>query len=173
MAKLPQISYQVGTEKVACPQAAEELAKSSSAKVQYVVAEQAYETEQAAKLALLEATEQFVDTFAESKVCQQSGNITVAGQTVCCPTAASAIAKKALEAMNGVRLTYQVGEKQCGCSVEADKLAQESGDVKLCVVGDEKTACEVTARLTLARAKYRAAVLATLPAQSDTESQGS
>ena len=48
----------------------------------------------------------------------------------------------------------------------ATKLAKDSGKEKLFVVGDTKTCCEKTARLNLARAKYKAAVEAMLTAQA-------
>jgi len=169
MKNLPQMTYLVGTEKVCCPKAAGELAKKSDAKIQYVVADKTYDTEGNAKLALVEATEQFVASFAKPKVCEKSGSITVAGQKACCEGSAEQMAKIAKKAMDKVSLTYQVGEESCHCPVEADKLAKESGDVKLFVVGEEKTACNVTARLNLARAKYKAAVMAVVQSTSETK----
>jgi hypothetical protein len=43
----------------------------------------------------------------------------------------------------------------------------------LFVVGEEKTACNVTARLNLARAKYKAAVVALMKADSQTKETSS
>ena len=169
MAKLPQMAYMVGTEKVCCPNAASELAKKSDAKVKFVVAEKSFEKEGEAKLALVEATEQFVSAFAKPQVCKESGTITVAGQKACCAGSAAQLAKTATAAIDKVQMTYAVGEKACNCPVEAEKLAKDSGDVKLFVVGEEKTACNVTARLNLARAKYKAAVVAMMQATSETK----
>ncbi len=168
MAKLPQLNYQVGTEQVCCPNAAAELAKKAEAKIQYVVAERTFASESEAKSALVEATEQFVAEFVKPKTCSESGEITVAGRKACCAGSAAAMAKSAQEAMDKVAMTYQVGEKACSCPNEAAKLAKDSGDVELYVVGEAKTACSVTARLNLARAKYKAAVVAMLQANSET-----
>lgn len=166
MAKLPQMTYQVGDEKLCCPNAAGELAKKSGNAIQYVVADKTYEKEAAAKLALAEATEKFVAAFAEPK--EESGTITVAGHEACCAGTAAQMAQQAKSAMEKVQMTYLVGEKSCNCPIEAEKLASDSGDVKLFVVGEEKTACNVTARLNLARAKYKAAVVALMQTSSDT-----
>jgi hypothetical protein len=168
MAKLPQMTYQVGDEKVCCPQAAGELAKKSDAKMHYVVAEKTYECPDKAKMALVEATELFVAGFAEPKKCETSGNITVAGHKACCEGTAAQMTKLAKSAMDEVQMSYMVGEKSCHCPNEAEKLAKDSGDVKLFVVGEEKTACDVTARLNLARAKYKAAIVTLMKAQSET-----
>jgi len=68
-------------------------------------------------------------------------------------------------AMKSVRLTYVVGDEACDCPHAAASLAKTSGKPKLFVVGNEKTECEVTARLNLARAKYRAMVEALAEAE--------
>ncbi len=160
------MAYLVGSEKTGCPQAAAELAKNAGAAIQFVVADKTFENEGEAKLALADATEQFVSAYVEPKVCQESGSITVAGRKACCEGTAAQIAKAAKEAMEKVQLTYLVGEKSCHCPVEAEQLAKDSGDVTVFCVGDEKSACKVTARLSLARAKYKAAVAALMQAEA-------
>ncbi len=169
MKQLPQMTYQVGTEKSNCPKAAAELAKNSDAAIQYVVADKTFASEGEAKLALAESTEQFVSAYVEPKVCKESGNITVAGHKACCGGTAAQMSKVAKEAMDKVQLTYLVGEKSCHCPVEAEKLATDSGDVTILCVGEEKTACKVTARLNLVRAKYKAAVVALMQAETTTK----
>ncbi len=57
-------------------------------------------------------------------------------------------------------MTYQVGEKTCNCPKQAASLAKQSDAETEYVVGDQKTGCELTARLNLARARYQAAVAA-------------
>jgi hypothetical protein len=57
-----------------------------------------------------------------------------------------------------VAMKYVVGEKSCECPVEAKEIAAQSGEKTIYVVNGEKTECEMTARLNLARAKYKAAV---------------
>lgn len=64
---------------------------------------------------------------------------------------------------------WAVAVKQCGCPVTAAKLAEESGKPKRFVVGNEETSCEQTARLNLARAKYKAAVEAMFNAHAATD----
>ncbi len=176
MNRLPQMTFAVGSEKTCCPNEASELAKKSDANIQFVVAEKNYDEEGQAKQALAEITEKFVAAFVEPKVCPESGDITVAGQKACCEGSAGQVSKVAKAAMEKVQMTYLVGEKQCHCPVEAEKLAKDSGDVTVFVVGEEKTACNVTARLNLARAKYRAAVVALMqsePKTIETSSTGS
>ncbi len=173
MKQLPQMTYAVGAEKTCCPKTAAKLAEKSGADVQYVVGDKSFEKEAEAKQALADATEQFVAAFAKPKVCSKSGNITVAGQKACCESTAAEMAKVASAAMEKVHMSYVVGEKSCNCPVEAEKLAKDTGEVKLFVVGEEKTACNVTARLNLARAKCKAAVVALMQASSATTKETS
>ena len=169
MAALPQMTYAVGEEKTGCPKAAAELAQKANASIHYMVCDKSYDAECDAKLALVEATEQFVAAYAEPKACQETGKVTVCGKELCCEGTAAQTAALAKAAMDKVEMTYMVGEKGCHCPVEAEKLAKESGDPTVYVVAGESTACNVTARLNLARAKYKAAVAAIM--QSDTQSQ--
>ena len=138
----------------------------SNAPMHYVVADKSFDTESDAKLALVEATEQFVAAFAEPKVCKESGKVAIAGKELCCETAAAQTSTVAKTAMNKVEMTYLVGEKECHCPVEAAKLAKDSGDPTVYVVAGESTRCNVTARLNLARAKYKAAVVAVKQAET-------
>ena len=55
-------------------------------------------------------------------------------------------------------MSYVVGDKECGCPNMAKQLAQDTGKMTEYVVAGERTCCDVTARLNLARAKYKAAV---------------
>ena len=158
MEQLPKMSFAVGDEKTCCPKAAGALAKKSGAKIQFVVADKAFGKESDAKLALVEATEEYVSAFAKPKKCSVSGTITVAGKKLNCEIKAGRTAKIVEAAMGKVTLAYLVGDKKCHCPIEAKQVAKESGKKTLYVVGDEKTACSVTARLNLARAKYKAAV---------------
>ena len=92
--------------------------------------------------------------------------MTLAGQVQSCEKTAAHTAELMQRAVAKVKFTYLVGEKECSCPVEAGKLAKESGKEKLFVVGEEKTCCEKTARLNLARAKYKAAIEALVQAQA-------
>lgn len=165
MQRLPKVTYAVGEKKVCCPQEAATLSKESGASIRYFVADKSFESEAEAQAALLEATEQFVAAFTKPHTCPQSGQLTLAGQPQSCEQSAAQTAELMQKAMTEVKLSYRVGDKDCGCPVEAGKAASESGAKMLYVVGDQATPCEKTARLNLARAKYRAAVEAMVKAQ--------
>jgi hypothetical protein len=166
MAALPQITFIVGEEKTCCPKTAAELAQKANTTIHYMVCEKSYDAESDAKLALAEVTEQFVAAYAEPKACKETGKVTVCGKELCCEGTAAQTAAIAKAAMDTVAMTYMVGEKECHCPVEAAKLAKDSGDPTVFVVAGESTACNVTARLNLARAKYKAAVVAVVRAEA-------
>lgn len=167
MGKLPQITFAVGEKTLCCEQAAMELAENSGDHVHFCVGEAQFDDKADAQVALVEATEKFVSTFAEPHTCKASGKITVAGAEQDCIFCAKGLAKKMNAAMDGVQMTYMVGKKECNCPVTAGKLAEEAGVEKQFVVGEEATCCEQTARLNLARAKYKAAVAVLVAATGD------
>lgn len=160
MKALPQMTFAVGETKTNCPKEAAELAKTANAAIQYVVCEKPFATEAEANVALADATEKFVSEFIEPKKCEESGKIKVCGKDLCCETMAAETATVAKSAMEKVAMTYLVGEKECSCPNEAAKLAKDSGNPTVFVVAGETTCCNVQARLNLARAKYKAAVVA-------------
>jgi hypothetical protein len=166
MERLPKLTYAVGEKKTCCSKEAAKLAKESGGHVHFCVAGKEFDSKSDAQLALIKATEKFVAAFAKPHSCPKSGKLTLAGEVQSCPKSAARTAERMQQAMGKVKLTYLVGDKECGCPVTAGKLAKESGQEKLFVVGDEKTACEKTARLNLARAKYRAAVAALVQAEA-------
>jgi hypothetical protein len=171
MERLPKLTYAVGEEKTCCSKEAAKLAKESGGHVHFCVAGKEFDSKSDAQLALIEATEKFVAAFAKPHSCPKSGKLTLAGQAQSCPKSAARTAERMQKAMGKVKLTYLVGEEECGCPVKAGKLAKESGHEKLFVVGDEKTGCEKTARLNLARAKYKAAVEALVQAEAAAEAE--
>jgi hypothetical protein len=166
MERLPKLTYAVGEKKTCCPDEAAKIAKDSGGHIHFCVADKEFDSKTEAQEALLTATEQFVASFAEPHKCPKSGQCTLAGQPQSCEKTAAHTAELMKEAMAKVKFTYLVGEKQCECPTEAGKLAKDSGKEKVFVVGEEKTCCEKTARLNLARAKYKAAVEAMLKAQA-------
>lgn len=166
MKQLPQMTYVVGDQKTCCPKSAAELAKKSDAKMMFVVADKEFGKQADAHLALVKATETFVSSFVEPKVCEKTGTCTVAGKKACCPNTAAATSKMLKTAMGKVKMSYVVGDKTCGCPVQAKQLAKDSGNITEYVVSGEKTCCDVTARLNLARAKYKAAVEAMVQTES-------
>ena len=113
---------------------------------------------------MADATEKFVAEFAEPKKCEETGKVKVCGKELCCETMAGETATVAKTAMEKVAMTYLVGEKECSCPNEAATLAKDSGNPTVFVVAGETTCCNVQARLNLARAKYKAAVVAFMQA---------
>lgn len=168
MARLPKITYAVGEQKTGCPDAANKIAKESGGHVHFCVGKKEYDSKAEAQAALIDATEKFVANFAKPHTCPKSGKLTLAGQAQSCEKSAAHTAQLMQDAMAKVKFTYAVGDEQCKCPVQAARLAKDSGKDKLFVVGEEKTGCEKTARLNLARAKYKAAVQAMLKAQAQT-----
>ncbi len=169
MKNLPNITYAVGEEKTCCVKTATKLAQEQAVEIVYLVGKEKFTDAGKAKLALVSATEKYVDGFANPNVCKVSGTTTIAGQKTECSKTAAKLAGLMTEAMKSVHLTYVVGEETCACPHAAASLAESSGKPKLFVVGKEKTKCEVTARLNLARAKYRAMVEALAKAENETK----
>lgn len=166
MERLPELTYAVGKKATCCPKEAAKLAKGSGGHIHFCVAGKEFDSKSDAQSALIDATEKFVAAFTKPHTCPKSGQLTLAGHSQKCEKNAARTAELMKKAMAKVKFTYLVGDKQCGCPVAAGKLVKESGKEKVFVVGEEKTACEKTARLNLARAKYRAAVEAMLQAES-------
>lgn len=167
MARLPKMTYLAGGETTCCPDAACELAKKAEGCVKYVVGDQKFDCQTAARHALVEATEKFVSAFVQPKTCPQSGITLVAGSEFQCGQAAKQCSTVAHTAMEKVRMTYLVGENSYCCPNEAKQLAEASGDPIVYVVDDQKTCCDLIARLNCARAKYKAAVIALLRADAE------
>ena len=169
MKNLPQITYAVGKETTSCAVSASKLAEKQSTAIVYLVGTKKFADAGKAKIALVSATEEFVDNFAKPSVCKVSGTTTIAGQNTECSETAAKLTTLVSNAMKNVRMTYAVGSESCDCPHAAASLAKTSGKPKLFVVGNEKTECEVTARLNLARAKYRAMVEALAEAEKKTK----
>ena len=169
MKNFPKITYAVGKETTCCEKSANKLALEQSAPIVYLVEKEKFEDANEAKLALVTATEAFVVNFANPHVCKVSGTTTIAGQKTECSKTAAKLTVLVTSAMKNVRLTYAVGDEACDCPHAAASLAKSSGKPKLFVVGEEKTECEVTARLNLALAQYRAMVKAIVEAEKKTE----
>jgi len=160
MAKLPKMTYRVGTEDTCCAKSAAKLAEESKAPIHFVVAEKVYEDKTEAYTSLVEATESMVNEFVTPSSCSKSGTHTVAGKSCKCSVQASKNAELVQTAIQDIKMTYAVGEKSCNCVHEAGTLAKDSGEKMHYVVGEETTCCNMTARLALAKAKYKAALQA-------------
>ena len=166
MDKLPKLSYMVGTKSLCCEESAKAAAAQTAAKVEYVVGTEKFDCPDKA-FASLVTTEKFVSAFATPSTCSVSGTTTIAGECLTCSVAAGAVATKVKKAMDSVAISYKVGDKSCSCPVEAKALATAKSAKTLFVVGTDETECEQTARLNLARAKYKAALLAMVPVKPE------
>ncbi|MEL7500440.1 MAG: hypothetical protein AAFN77_22795 [Planctomycetota bacterium] len=169
MDALPKMTYTVGEHSACCPDSAAVLAKKHKLPVTYVVGKKKFDKKDTAFVSLVEQTESYVNKFIEPCKCEVSGKTTIAGKTCDCPVEAGKTAELVKTAAKKVQMTYVVGEKTCNCPHEAASLAKTSGKAKVFVVGDQKTSCEHTARLTLAKAKYKAAVEALAAASKKAE----
>lgn len=157
MQGLPRLAFVVGGETTSCDKHAAELAEKSDSAIRFAV-QQSFDSQEQAMLALVTSTETLLEQFATPSTCEKSGTTTIAGKKLHCSKTAAKIAVDVREAMDAVKVSYVVGDKTCHCPNEAQALAEASGAKRLFVVGGEKTPCEITSRLNLARAKYRAAV---------------
>lgn len=169
VAKLPEITYQVDGKPACCANTAKAMAEKSEKPITYVVAEKTYDDKTEAYTALVEETEAFVDAFITPKECEVSGQTTIAGKSCGCCVEAGERAELVSAAVNEVKMTYKVGEEEVCCSTMAAQLAEKTGDETHFVVDGEETACNLTARLNLAKAKYEAAVKALAAADQPEE----
>lgn len=167
MAKLPKMSYQVGSETTCCSDSAAKLAQEHSAAIHYVVAEKTYEDKTEAMTALVEQTEAMVAEFITPCKCETSGKTTIAGETCACPTQGAKNIELVKAAVESVNVSYKVGEEACNCPMKAKELASSSDAKMTYVVDGEETCCGMTARLQTARAKYKAAVKALATASTE------
>lgn len=160
MKELPQLTYKIGEKSTCCSKSAAKLAEEHSLPIHYVVGETTFEQKAEAYTSLVEKTETFVNDFITPCKCEVSGATKIAGESCKCSVMAGKRAELVKGAVEKVNMNYLVGEKTCNCPHEADALAKSTQAEKFFVVGEEKTCCETTARLNLARAKYKAAVQA-------------
>lgn len=165
MTKLPKMTFKVGDKATCCPKSAAALAKASDSPIVYVVGKNEFKQKEKAYTSLVESTEKFVKTFATPCKCEVSNTTTIAGKTCSCPVEAGERAKLVATAMKDVQMSYKVGDKTCNCPNMAASLETSSGKKKQFVVGETCTDCEMTARINLAHAKYKAAVTAIAKAE--------
>ena len=171
MKDLPQMTYRIGEENTCCSKSADELAKKHNKPIQFVVAKKTYDKKEKAMVALVESTEKFVKDFVTPCKCEVSGSTKIAGQSCNCPVDAGKKTELVKAAVSKVKMSYAVGEKTCNCPKEASAIAAKSGAKKEFVVAGKKTCCEMTARLNLAHAQYKAAVEAMLATNKKAETE--
>lgn len=172
MDKLPKMSFLVGETETCCSDSAAAMAKSADQPIHYKVGDATFETKEEAFTTLVSKTEAMVADFTTPSTCSASGTTTIAGKSCHCPMEAGTMAKKVAAATQLVSMKYKVGDETCSCPNSAKAMAREAGVSTTYVVDGTETNCEMTARLTLARAKYKAALEA-LAATSEAASVGS
>ncbi len=160
LAKLPQMTFLVGDQETTCSRSAGTMAEAAGKPVQYKVGDQAFDTKEEAFTTLVTRTEEMVSKFTTPSTCKVSGKTTIAGKSCNCPIEAGTMAKKVQAATQLVSMKYQVGDETCSCPNSAAAMAKKAGVKTTFVVDGTETQCEMTARLALARAKYKAAVKA-------------
>lgn len=160
MAKLPKMTFLVGDQEICCSKSAAALAKTAEEPIQYKVGDETFESQEKAFTTLVTKTEAMVAAFTTPSTCKISGKTTIAGKSSQCSVEAGTMAKKVQEATQLVSMKYKVGKETCTCPNSAKALAKKAGVTPTYVVNGTETPCEMTARLTLARAKYEAAVKA-------------
>ena len=168
MDALPKISYIIAGEASTCANSATAAADAGK-EVKYVVAGKELCCPTAAKTAHLEAVETFVASFASTHACEASGKTFVGNKGYDCSEHATAMASVAKTAMEGVKTTHLVGDKEFCCPTAAGEEAEKASAKVTYVVADQKTECATTNRMNLAVAKYKAAVLAIAKAEAPAE----
>jgi len=157
MASLPKMTYLIGEKSTCCSESAAAMAKAADAPIQYVVGEENFATQSDAMKTLVSKTEAMVAKFTTPSTCKASGTTTLAGHASTCPVDAGQTAKKVNSAVALVSMKYKVGEEICSCPISAKAMAKKAGTTPVFVVDGVETHCEMSARLALARAKYKAA----------------
>lgn len=176
-ATIPALTYKVGDKEVPCCQTAADLAKETKGKVQFVVAGKTYEKECDAMAAYAEVLDQHLNKIT-------SVQFAVGDECVACPITAEEMAKKAKtkvqyqlasfkfaektaaekaagaakEAASKVAMKLYVGDECYQCPVSAKDASTKSGKTVEYAVGESRTACELTAKVELAKAKLEAAI---------------
>ena len=167
MEALPKISYVIAGEASACAKSAA-TAKAAGKEVKYVVADKELCCDKMAKDAHVDAVEKFVGRFASAQSCETSGKTYVGTNGYACGQHANTVAAVAKKAMDSVSVKHIVAGKEYCCPEEAGKAAKEAGAKVTYAVADEKTECAKTSRMTVAVAKYKAAIQAIAKAEAET-----
>ena len=168
MDALPKISYIIAGEASTCCKSATAAADAGK-EVKYVIAGKEHCCPTAAKDAQIDATEKFVASFASTHACDSSGKTFVGNKGYECGQHATTIAALAKKAMDGVKATHLVGDKEFCCPTAAGEAAEKDGAKVTFVVAEEKTQCAKTNRMNVAVAKYKAAIQAIASSETSTE----
>ncbi len=179
LASLPKIRYRVGEQVMCCEQTAAKLAESTGKPLEYLIGDEVLNGHCAAEIRMAAILEGEIQKLAAVQYA-------VADESVSCPATAKRLAEKkkaavayrvagidfespdkadkavklVSEAVDGVKMSYKVGDEKFCCDKMAGMRAKGNGGKMSFVVGDEETTCENHARLLLMEAKARAAVQA-------------
>ena len=129
-------------------------------KIVYLVGKKRYHESRDAFEALVKQTEMYVKRFVKPTVCKESGATSVAGQTCDCDESTSKYVSTVSDAIQDMKLTYKVGEKEFDKYHDAKRYAKKTHSKGVYVVDGEKYKDEFEARLALAHQRYKAAVQA-------------
>ena len=160
MESLPKMIFKVGSEETCCHMTATRMAHEEHEKIVYLVGKKRYHESRDAFEALVKQTEMYVKRFVKPTVCKESGATTVAGETCECNESASKYVDTVSTAIQDMKLTYKVGEKEFEKYHDAKRYAKKTHTSGAYVVDGEKYKDEYEARLALAHQKYKAAVQA-------------
>ena len=171
MKRLPQITYVVGKTHTQCQATAGKLAVKSGTDATYMVAGKKFSDMKLAKVAHVEATENFVNAMCDSHKCPKSGKTFVGKKSFHCAVSAGKIASAGKSAMEKVVMQYKVGKKAICCPDMASDFAKSTKQAVTFKVGTSETTCSMTGRMNLAKAKYRAAVVAMMKTESEAKAK--
>lgn len=184
LASMPTLQYRVGTEVTPCEKTAGAMAEKASAKVEYMVGDEAFADRAAAQAKLVT----LLDTRVEE---MQTLQFAVGSDCMKCPMTAKRVAEekkaqmayrvggvdfetreaaeKALEAVKiaaaSVKVAYKVGDESFCCDKMAGARAKETGKPIVVQVADAETTDKYEAQVRIDQAKARAMVEAALAAQ--------
>ena len=173
---MPAMQYVVGEKRTQCSDEAAKLAKAGEKTIRFVVADKTFAEEGEAKKAYTKVLDEFLANMTRVQ-------FAVGDECTACPLTAKSIAEKkgakvryrlasytfddkakadkiaklALDAAEKVQLTLAVGTESYQCPVTAKEAAQSAGKKLEYCVGEKRTACQVTAKVELAKAKINAA----------------
>jgi hypothetical protein len=175
--ELPRIGFKVGDTVTCCMKSATEMSKGDTGKIKFVVADQTYDDLGKAKAARLKVLEEYYADvltvkyavgdectgcpMAAKGLASKSGKpvrYRLAAYDFAEQAAAESAAKEARAAAEQVTMSWAVGEQTFCCPTGAAQAAQASGKPVEYCVGEQKTACETTAKTRLIEARITAAL---------------
>ena len=185
LASFPSMKYRVGDHFTGCSRTAESAAKKTGEPIHYLVGDSAFENPGQAKTKLAALLNQEIDSLktvqyvasgnsyhcpkTANKVAGENGRkvaYRVGGFDFDSHDKADSVAKLVSDRLAEVKMTYKVGDQSFCCDQAAGMTAKKTGASLHYVVEGEETPCDKTAKLMLAEAMVRAAVLTAAAASS-------